>query len=123
MQTDIPMTCIFRCCCKSQCISGEKEETLALPLDAGLEDDVSQDEDSMFAKLIAGDSAGVSRATPRSEDQMEKKIRKQHVERKVPPSMIIEIEKEGDGEDDDVVIDMETPYSDVQVEFVSKLVS
>ena len=79
----------------------------------------------MFAKLIAGDSAGVSRATPRatSEDQMEKKIRKQHVERKVPPSMIIEIEKEDDGENDDVVIDVENPYSDVQVEFVSKPVS
>ena len=79
----------------------------------------------MFAKLIdSGDSAAVSRATPRSaDDQMAKKIRKQHVERKVPPSMIIEIEKEGDGEDDDVVIDVENPYSDVQVEFVSKPVS
>ena len=101
------------------------EETLALPLDAGLDDDVSQDEDAMFAKLIhSGDSAGVSRATPRSEDdQMAKKIRKQHVERKVPPSMIIQIEKEDGGQDDDVVIDVENPYSDVQVEFVSKPVS
>ena len=70
----------------------------------------------MFAKLIAGDSGGVSRATPAIQD----KRRKQHVQRKMPPSMIIQIEKDDNGEDDDMVIEVENPYSDIQVEFVSK---
>ena len=74
-------------------VLADKQESLALPLDSSLDDELFQDE-SMYAKLLTqggeGTDGGVSRSRP---IPMLEKRSKQHVQRKVPPSMIIQIEK------------------------------
>ena len=78
----------------------EREEVLAVPLDAGLEDEV--DEDAMYATLLG------------------KAKTKQYTPRQVTPSapVVIEIEKEG-GKKENVVIDMEE-QEEVTIELIKK---
>ena len=90
------------------------EENLALPLDTGLDKEVDQDEDQMYANLLAAaPGEEVSRATP-----LDEKRQKQHVQRQIPPTMVIEIDK-GDA-NKDFIIEVDNPYPQIGEEIVSK---
>ena len=91
---------------QAQVLAEKAEEQLAIPLDAGLDEEEGlQDEDEMYKNLLAAAPA----QAPAQRD-------KQHVPRQLPPaSMIIEIEQ-----DQDVVIEVGNPYPQIGVEVVSK---
>ena len=98
-------TCISAVVAQAQVLAEKPEEQLAVPLDAGLDEEEGlQDEDEMYKNLLAAAPA----KTPAQTD-------KQHVPRQIPPSMIIQIEQ-----DEDVVIEVDNPYPQIGVEVVSK---
>ena len=91
----------------------KEEDRLALPLTSDLGAEV--DDDQAYANLMA-EGEKVSRAVPMANVRA-----KQHVERKAPPppqAMVIQIETED--EDQNVIIDVENPFSNVGVEIVPK---
>ena len=100
-------TCISAVVAQAQVLAEKAEEQLAVPLNAGLDEEEGlQDEDEMYKNLLAAAPA----QAPAQRD-------KQHVPRQLPPppSMIIEIEQ-----DQDVVIEVDNPYPQIGVEVVSK---
>ena len=99
-------TCISAVVAQAQVSAEKAEEQLAIPLNAGLDEEEGlQDEDEMYKNLLAAAPAQV----PAQRD-------KQHVPRQLPPpSMIIEIEQ-----DQDVVIEVDNPYPQIGVEVVSR---
>ena len=98
-------TCISAVVAQAQVLAEKAEEQLAIPLNAGLDEEEGlQDEDEMYKNLLAAAPA----QAPAQRD-------KQHVPRQLPPSMIIEIEQ-----DQDVVIEVDNPYPQIGVEVVSK---
>ena len=98
-------TCISVVVAQAQVLAEKVEEQLAIPLDAGLDEEEGlQDEDEMYKNLLAAAPA----QAPAQRD-------KQYVPRQLPPSMIIEIEQ-----DQDVVIEVDNPYPQIGVEVVSK---
>ena len=98
-------TCISAVVAQAQVLTEKVEEQLAIPLNAGLDEEEGlQDEDEMYKNLFAAAPA----QAPAQRD-------KQHVPRQLPPSMIIEIEQ-----DQDVVIEVDNPYPQIGVEVVSK---
>ena len=98
-------TCISAIVAQAQVLAEKAEEQLAIPLDAGLDEEEGlQDEDETYKNLLAAAPA----QAPAQRD-------KQHVPRQLPPSMIIEIEQ-----DQNVVIEVDNPYPQIGVEVVSK---
>ena len=70
--------CISAFVAQAQVLAEKAEEQLAIPLDAGLDEEEGlQDEDEMYKNLLAAAPAPAQRD-------------KQHVPRQLPPSMIIE---------------------------------
>ena len=67
-------------------------------------------EEDIYSKLLD--------VTHKESPLVEEGRKKQHVERQIPPSMIIEIEKEDANKD--VIIEVKTPYPDAGVKMVTK---
>ena len=72
-------TCISAVVAQAQVLAEKPKEQLAIPLDAGLDEEEGlQDEDEMYKNLLAAAPAKAAKAPAQTD--------KQHVPRQIPPA-------------------------------------